>query len=83
MNTSAALSSGGIATPVPVQERLRLRVLTESVSEGKRVQIPIRSATTWSREMVLWKEPLPGCGAAVRKQTSAGWPLSTTGATRR
>ena len=29
--------------------------------------------------MELRKDPLPGCGAAVRKQTSAGWPPSTLG----
>jgi len=46
LNTSAALSSGGIDTPVPVTDRLRLRVLTESVSEGKRVKTPMRSAMT-------------------------------------
>ena len=43
LKTSAALSSGGIATPVPVHERLRVRVLTPSVSEGKRVSMPICS----------------------------------------
>ena len=77
--TSAALSSGGIATPVPVQERLRVRVLTARVSEGKRVRVPMRSAICWSSEMVFRKPPPPGCGAAVRKQLSAGWPPSTLG----
>ena len=79
MNTSAALSSGGMATPVPVHERLRVRVLTESVSEGKRVSTPICSAMCWSSEMVLRNELLPGWGAAVRKQMSAGCPPSTFG----
>src|ERR1700679_1944960 len=29
--------------------------------------------------MLLRNELLPGCGAPVRKQTSAGWPPSTLG----
>ena len=60
LKTSAALSSGGIATPVPVHERLRVRVLTDSVSDGKRVSTPICSAMCWSSEMVLRNELLPG-----------------------
>jgi hypothetical protein len=43
-NTLAALCSGGIATPLPVQESDRAPVLTASVSEGKRVWLPMRSA---------------------------------------
>ena len=35
MNTSAALSSGGMATPVPVHERLRVRVLTRERERGE------------------------------------------------
>ena len=62
-----------------VQERLRVRVLTARVREGKRVRMPICSAICWSSEMVLRKEPLPGWGDAVRKQISAGWPPSTLG----
>jgi hypothetical protein len=33
-----------MATPVPVHERLRVRVFTARVSEGKRVRMPICSA---------------------------------------
>ena len=39
----------------------------------------MRSATYWSSEMVLRKELLAGCGAAVRKLMSAGCPPSTLG----
>ena len=39
----------------------------------------MRSAICWSNEMVLRNELLPGCGAAVRKQMSAGCPPSTFG----
>ena len=74
-----AFSSGGIATPVPVHDRLRCRTLTASVSDGNRVNVPIRSAMCWSSEMVLRNELLAGCGAAVRKQMSDGWPPSTFG----
>ena len=37
------------------------------------------SAMYWSSEIVLRNELLPGCGAAVRKQMSAGCPPSTFG----
>ena len=72
--TSAAFSSHGISTPEPVHDRLRRPccTLTPSVSDGKRVRCPMRSPMYWSSEMVLRKPPLPGCGAAVRKQLSAG-----------
>jgi hypothetical protein len=40
---------------------------------------PIRSATSWSSEIELRNELLAGCGAAVRKQMSDGWPPSTNG----
>ena len=53
--------------------------LTASVSDGNRVSVPIRSATSWSSEIVLRNELLAGCGAAVRKQMSDGWPPSTFG----
>src|SRR5690348_6625401 len=33
----------------------------------------------WSSEIVLRKELLAGCGAAVKKLTSEGWPPSTFG----
>jgi hypothetical protein len=46
---------------------------------GKRVSVPMCSAMCWSSETVLRNELLPGCGAAVRKQMSAGWPPSTLG----
>jgi hypothetical protein len=49
-----------MATPVPVQDRLRVRVLTPRVIEGKRVRVPMCSAMYWSREMVLRNELLPG-----------------------
>ncbi len=78
MNTSDAWSSGGIATPVPVHDRLR-PPLTASVSEGNRVSVPMRSAMSWSSEIVLRNELLAGCGAAVRKLMSDGWPPSTFG----
>ena len=39
----------------------------------------MRSAMYWSSEMVLRNELLAGCGAAVRKLMSAGWPPSTFG----
>src|SRR5262245_55070605 len=67
-------------TPL-VHERLRIPcwTFTPSVSEGNRVRLPIRSAANWSSEIVLRKPPLPGCGADVRKQLSAGWPPSTSG----
>ena len=67
-----------MATPVRVHDRLR-PPLTASVSDGNRVSVPIRSATSWSSEIVLRNELLAGCGAAVRKQMSDGWPPSTPG----
>ena len=70
-----------IIAPPAVQERLRCprETLTPSVSDGKRVRLPMRWAAYWSSEMVLRNPPLPGCGAAVRKQLSAGCPPSTSG----
>ena len=53
--------------------------MTASVSDGNRVSVPIRSATNWSSEIVLRNELLAGCGAAVRKAMSDGWPPSTSG----
>src|SRR5438093_816509 len=79
LKTSAALSSGGTPTPVEEHERLLMRVLTARVIEGKRVRVPIRSAMNWSTEIELWNEAELGCCAPVRKQTSAGCPLSTPG----
>ena len=78
MNTPDAWPSGGIATPVRVHDRLR-PPLTASVSDGNRVSVPIRSATSWSSEIELRNELLAGCGAAVRKPMSDGWPPSTYG----
>ena len=78
LNTRDACPSGGMATPVRVHDRLR-PPLTASVSDGNRVSVPIRSATSWSSEMVLRNELLAGCGAAVRKAMSDGWPPSTSG----
>ena len=78
MNTPDAWPSGGIATPVRVHDRLR-PPLTARVSDGNRVSVPIRSATSWSSEIELRNELLAGCGAAVRKQMSDGWPPSTYG----
>src|SRR6186713_1217119 len=68
-----------MATPVPVHERLRAAPLTESVRDGNRVRVPMRSAMYWSSEMVLRNELLAGCGAAVRKLMSEGCPPSTFG----
>src|SRR5579883_444763 len=78
-NTPAALCSGGMATPLPVQESDRAAVLTARVSEGKRDRLPMRSVMYWSSEMVLLNELLAGCGAAVRKLMSEGCPPSTLG----
>ena len=78
MNTRDAWSSGGMATPVRVHDRLR-PPLTASVSDGNRVSVPMRSAMSWSSEIVLRNELLAGCGAAVRKAMSDGWPPSTFG----
>ena len=39
----------------------------------------MRSAMYWSSEIVLRNELLAGCGAAVRKLMSDGWPPSTLG----
>ncbi len=39
LKTSDARSSGGMATPVPVHERLRAAPLTDSVSDGNRVSV--------------------------------------------
>ena len=79
--TSEGRSSVGIITPPAVQERLRepRAQFTPRVMDGKRVRWPMRSAMNWSSEMELRKPPLPGWGAAVRKQLSAGWPPSTSG----
>ena len=78
LKTPAARPSGGIATPVRVHDRLR-PPLTARVSDGNRVSVPICSATSWSSEIELRNELLAGCGAAVRKQMSEGWPPSTNG----
>ena len=79
--TSDGFSSHGIKAPAPVHDRLRAPccTFTPSVSDGNRVRCPIRSAANWSSEIVLRKPPSPGCGAAVRKQLSAGCPPSTSG----
>ena len=67
-----------MATPDPVHDSPR-RVLTPSASDGNRVRTPICSATYWSSEMELRNDPLPGCGAAVRKHASEAWLPSTPG----
>src|SRR6185437_11141684 len=62
----------------PVQERLRFP-FTARAREGNLVCTPICSAMCWSSEIELWNELLAGCGAAVKKLTSEGWPPSTFG----
>ena len=72
--------SPGIITPPRVQERLPLFTLpVQSARLAKRVSVPRRSAASWSSEMLLRKLGVPGCGAAVRKETSEACPPSTCG----
>ena len=77
--TADGLCSPGMATPVRVNERHLFPRPTARLKDGKRVRAPIRSAASWSSEMLLRKAPLPGCGAAVRNVFSAACPPSTEG----
>ena len=66
-----------VLPPLRVHDRLKPSPARHRL--GKRVSVPMRSAANWSSEIVLRKPPRAGCGAAVKKQMSAGCPPSQSG----
>ena len=73
------LSGGNLDAAAGERQAAALAMPTWVTRAGKRVSAPIRSAATWSSETLLRNAPLPGCGAAVRNDFSAGCPPSTLG----
>src|SRR5688572_17679952 len=81
LNTTEGRSSAGIITPLRVKERLRLEE-EANCKEAKRVSGTSCSMANWSSEMLFLKLSDRGWGAAVRYETSAECPPSTSGCDR-